>query len=155
MAGSNDIVSGTLPERLDPDVSCGNLACSALALIAQRGHTNLAGDEAGFEAHGLWASLSAAARRPVKARQTMPVSPGSETPPRIQWSGIMTGSIEVDYQPQPIFTKHIERPTFKYTSSRLERRAVDNYALKMGLLIRVGAVALFMAVASVAYLFGL
>jgi hypothetical protein len=67
----------------------------------------------------------------------------------------MTGSIEIDYQPQPIFTKHIEQPTFKYTSNRLEQRPVDNYALKMGFLIRAGAVALFMAVASVAYLFGL
>ena len=67
----------------------------------------------------------------------------------------MTGSIEVDYQPQPIFTKHIEQPTFEYTSNRSRNRDVDNYALKMGLLIRVGAVALFMAVASVAYLFGL
>ena len=67
----------------------------------------------------------------------------------------MTGAIEADYQPQPIFTKHIKRPTFKYTSSRSEHRAVDKYALKMGLLIRAGAVALFMAVASVAYLFGL
>jgi hypothetical protein len=57
----------------------------------------------------------------------------------------MTGSIEVDYQPQPIFTKHIEQPPFKYTSNRLEHRAVDKYALKMGLLIRAGAVALFMA----------
>jgi hypothetical protein len=67
----------------------------------------------------------------------------------------MTGLIEIDYQPQPIFTKHIEQPTFKYTSNRLEQRPVDNYALKMGFLIRAGAVALFMAVASVAYLFGL
>jgi len=67
----------------------------------------------------------------------------------------MTGSIEVDYHPQPIFTKHIEQPTFKYTSNRSEHRAVDKYALKMGLLIRAGAVTLFMAVASIAYLFGL
>lgn len=67
----------------------------------------------------------------------------------------MTGSIEVDYQPQPIFTKKIEQPTFKYNPNRFEHRAVDKYALKMGLLIRAGAVALFMAVASVAYLFGL
>jgi hypothetical protein len=67
----------------------------------------------------------------------------------------MTGSIEVDYQPQPIFTKHNEQPPFKYTSNRLEHRAVDKYAFKMGLLIRAGSVALFMAVASVAYLFGL
>ena len=51
----------------------------------------------------------------------------------------MTGSIEVDYQPQPIFTKHIEQPPFKYTFNRLEHRAVDNYALKMGLLIRAGS----------------
>jgi hypothetical protein len=85
----------------------------------------------------------------------MPISLGSETSPRIQWSGIMTGSIEVDYQPQPIFTKHIEQPTFKYTSNLSKNQDVDKYALKMGLLIRAGAVALFMAVASVAYLFGL
>jgi hypothetical protein len=67
----------------------------------------------------------------------------------------MTGSIEVDYQPQPIFTKHTEQPTFEYTSNRSKNRDIDIYALKMGLLIRAGAVALFMAVASVAYLFGL
>jgi hypothetical protein len=48
MAGSNGIVTGTPPERLDLDVTCGNLACSTFAPTAQRGHTNLAGDEAGF-----------------------------------------------------------------------------------------------------------
>jgi len=48
MAESNGIVTGTPPERLDLDVTCGNLACSTFAPTAQRGHTNLAGDEAGF-----------------------------------------------------------------------------------------------------------
>jgi hypothetical protein len=48
MAGSNGIVTGTPSERLDLDVTCGNLACSTFAPTAQRGHTNLAGDEAGF-----------------------------------------------------------------------------------------------------------
>jgi hypothetical protein len=68
---------------------------------------------------------------------------------------MMTGSIEIGYQDKPIFTKQNDQPQFKYTPNRLERRAVDKYALKIGLLIRAGAVALLVAVASVAYLFGL
>jgi hypothetical protein len=61
MTRPNGIVAGTPRERFDLDVARGNLACSAFALTAQRGDTNLAGDKAGFEAQGLWESIFAAA----------------------------------------------------------------------------------------------
>ncbi len=47
MTRPNGIVAGTPRERFDLDVARGNLACSAFALTAQRGDTNLAGDKAG------------------------------------------------------------------------------------------------------------
>jgi hypothetical protein len=46
MTRPNGIVAGTPRERFDLDVARGNLACSAFALTAQRGDTNLAGDKA-------------------------------------------------------------------------------------------------------------
>jgi len=67
MTRPNGIVAGTPRERFDLDVARGNLACSAFALTAQRGDTNLAGDKAGFEAQGLWESIFAAAPVPVQA----------------------------------------------------------------------------------------
>jgi hypothetical protein len=67
----------------------------------------------------------------------------------------MTGSIEMGYQDKSIFSKQNDQSQPNYTSNHFEQRAADKYALKIGLLIRAGSVALFVAVASIAYLFGL
>ena len=69
----------------------------------------------------------------------------------------MTGSTEIDYRDKSIFSKHKQndQPQNNYTSNYFEQRAADKYVLKIGLLIRAGSVALFVAVASIAYLFGL
>ena len=67
----------------------------------------------------------------------------------------MTGLIEISYQDKSIFFKQDDQSQPNYTSNHFEQRAADKSALKIGLLIRAGSVALFVAVASVAYLFGL
>ena len=67
----------------------------------------------------------------------------------------MTGSIEIDYQDKSILSKQNDQSKPNYTFNHFEQRAADKYALKIGLLIRAGAVAVLVAVGSLAHLFQL
>jgi hypothetical protein len=67
----------------------------------------------------------------------------------------MTGSTEILYQPESTISKHNDQSQLNFTSDHYEQRAADKDALKIGLLIRAGAVAMFVAVGSVAHLFDL
>ena len=67
----------------------------------------------------------------------------------------MTGSTETLYQIEATISEQNDQSHRSSISDYCEQRAADKYALKIGLLIRAGSVALFVAVASIAYLFGL
>ena len=67
----------------------------------------------------------------------------------------MTGSTETLYQIEATISKQNDQSHRSSISDHCDQRAADKYALKIGLLIRAGSVALFVAVASIAYLFGL
>ena len=67
----------------------------------------------------------------------------------------MTGSIEIGYQDKSILSKQNDQSKPNYTSNQFEQRAADKYALKIGLLIRAGAVGVLVAVGSLAHLFQL
>jgi len=67
----------------------------------------------------------------------------------------MTGSIEIGYQDKSIFSKQNDQSHRSSISDHCDQRAADKYALKIGLLIRAGAVAVLVAVGSLAHLFQL
>ena len=67
----------------------------------------------------------------------------------------MTGSTETLYQIEATISEQNDQSHRSSISDHCEQRAADKYVLKIGLLIRAGSVALFVAVASIAYLFGL
>jgi hypothetical protein len=67
----------------------------------------------------------------------------------------MTGSTETFYQIETTISEQNDQSHRSSISGHCEQRAADKYALKIGLLIRAGAVAVFVAVGSLAHLFQL
>ena len=67
----------------------------------------------------------------------------------------MTGSTEALYQIEATISKQNDQSHRSSISDHCEQRAADKYAFKIGLLIRAGAVAVFVAVGSLAHLFQL
>src|SRR3954469_13791394 len=88
-------------------------------------------------------------------RKFRPAGLGSETPPCNPWSGIMTGSTETLYEIEAPISEQNDQSHRSSISDYCEQRAADKYALKIGLLIRAGAVAVLVAVGSLAHLFQL
>ena len=64
----------------------------------------------------------------------------------------MTGSTETLYQIEATISEQNDRSQRSSIADHCEQRAADKYALKIGLLIRAGAVAVFVAVGSLAHL---
>ena len=67
----------------------------------------------------------------------------------------MTGSTETLYEIEAPISEQNDQSHRSSISDYSEQRAADKYALKIGLLIRAGAVAVLVAVGSLAHLFQL